>query len=75
MAGSAQGGALLALSGADRASRRLDYLLEGGRRRPTRWLERAVRALTLVLALGAFSLAGTLPGFALEGPGERAGAH
>lgn len=75
VAGSARGGALLALRGADRASRRLDCLLEGGRQRSTKWLEAAARALTLILAVGALSLAGTLAGLALAAPGERAGAH
>jgi Peptidase family M48 len=75
VAGSARGGALLALGGADRASRRLDFLLEGAQQRSTKWLEVAARALTLVLALGALSLAGTLAGFASAAAGERAGAH
>ena len=67
-AGQATAAPLMGLRGQSRLSLRLDYLMDGGRQRGSRQLERTVRALaTVMLALTIF-LAISAPSWALTRP-------
>lgn len=68
-AGAAAAPALVALGGGGRVTRRLSYLVDGSPSRGGRLLEASVRLLVVGVALGALSLAASMPAWALGTPG------